>query len=53
MKFIKGYNNFKESILIDLNIQSVADILESLSVDDILKDNNIKIKDVNEILNKI
>ena len=32
MKFIKGYNNFKESILIDLNIQSVADILESLSV---------------------
>ncbi len=32
MKYLKKYNNFKESILIDLNIQSVSEILESLSV---------------------
>ena len=32
MKFLKKYNSFKESVLIDLNIQSVADILESLNV---------------------
>ena len=32
MKYLKKYNKFKESILVDLNIQSVADILESLTI---------------------
>lgn len=32
MKFIKGYNNFKESILIDLNTDSILDLMESLSI---------------------
>jgi hypothetical protein len=32
MKWIKKYNSFKESVLVDLNIQSVADILESLTI---------------------
>jgi hypothetical protein len=32
MKYLKKYINFKESIVVDLNIQSVADILESLTI---------------------
>lgn len=32
MKYLKKYNKFKESILVDLNIQSIADILESLTI---------------------
>jgi hypothetical protein len=32
MKYLKKYINFKESVLVDLNIQSVADILESLTI---------------------
>jgi hypothetical protein len=32
MKYLKKYSSFKESILVDLNIQSVADILESLTI---------------------
>jgi len=32
MKWIKKYNNFKESVLIDLNVESIADILESLTI---------------------
>jgi hypothetical protein len=32
MKYLKKYISFKESVLVDLNIQSVADILESLTI---------------------
>ena len=32
MKYLKKYINFKESVVVDLNIQSVADILESLTI---------------------
>lgn len=32
MKYLKKYSSFKESVLVDLNIQSVADILESLTI---------------------
>ncbi len=32
MKYLKKYINFKESVLVDLNIQSIADILESLTI---------------------
>jgi hypothetical protein len=32
MKYFKKYNNFKESILIDLSFQNVGELMESLSV---------------------
>ena len=32
MKYLKKYISFKESILVDLNIQSIVDILESLTI---------------------
>lgn len=32
MKYLKKYNNFKESILIDLSIQNVTDLMESLTI---------------------
>lgn len=32
MKYLKKYISFKESVLVDLNIQSIADILESLTI---------------------
>jgi hypothetical protein len=32
MKYLKKYNNFKESILIDLSFQNVGELMESLSV---------------------
>jgi hypothetical protein len=32
MKKIKTYNQFKESLLIDLNIQHISDLLESLNI---------------------
>jgi hypothetical protein len=32
MKYLKKYINFKESVLIDMNIQSIEDILESLTI---------------------
>lgn len=32
MKYLKKYISFKESVLVDMNIQSIADILESLTI---------------------
>lgn len=32
MKYLKKYNNFKESIVIDLSIQNVTDLMESLTI---------------------
>lgn len=32
MKYLKGYKEYKESIIIDLNFQNVKDLLESLNI---------------------
>lgn len=32
MRYIKDYNKFKESIVIDMNFQNVTDLLESLNI---------------------
>jgi hypothetical protein len=32
MKYLKNYNQYKESIVIDLNFQNVKDLLESLNI---------------------